>query len=1027
MVDGRLTVEQIKANVENKVWGQDHDIFLGANARVTTLPYNKPRILNELDLLEASTQHTVKTIKINDRDRYVAIFLDESQGIIFEINPPHSSDAAMNVTVKDVVKATLTINEISFLERPLTDYLQDNGGIPGRGDFKRASENKLGRRFVAAKVAYIFGTADREFIQKIYEFLPIVDSSDSISWAYNAISVLSQSLHGDREVAKNALRRAVEIYRLDAAMTSDELKKFQGTGYSWSLSYNASTQSFKALLVGEDSEGNVGPIWTNEEVYTQPEYATFGAPNGHVVSVHEKDKSRFVTDPLMSVAALENTMAKLQKFCQEHGLDMSNIRSVVPANQQHEVVYMTKQAAEPFELTAGKPVWEQFRDRNFLASKYSAIWRDESTTKQGEALVAHFGGQDQLLNQTGSPFQGRFAGGHMLQESQEQPAQWKRTYRILPGSGFLNFVLTGDLANSFMDPGESVSSHLVQVRKPLEYLPNLNRIIPGIEEKLPKIKPSNTAVGTISTFWTKYGLSPETIVVNGTGDNPPQLVGFGMTDEGTAMSLGTSFTLFANIKSLKALEKVLLKSKIGNVMGTAYGKWMKLICFQNGGLALQDIRDKYITDQEAIDLLNEKNAQAAERYTVAQLEGMDPASKEKLIGPSKWEIFERLLKETEPGNGGSMMITQNKNESVVDIKYEEGKYHSRDLVFSPENRAKVLRAAAEGQIYFLKYLADKIGLDIKTINLGGGVARNRSIRQIIADIFGVKVYVLEGNVEPVTMGAAITAWKVAYDKTHKKPISWKSAARNLAKLEEVPINPIPQNVVVYQGFLPKFGKMVEEARDEAMKGTPKTGWDQNETIDLKFLLKHPPLDDLPVLSAVIAGLRLDALADLWDKYESWEIRVKWINGRTQVVRSIDTETIATDMTRSIRQIGPNGKLEFSGNFKNPTPSHQPTPEIKPGSLKRHSKKTGDDMALNINQTPLAKSPSEVEGGIDLSQQDSAMHIVKDANGGVTVDVDPALIARVEREGMLEVDPVIISMRPADIQSLFGINVPISTP
>ncbi len=59
------------------------------------------------------------------------------------------------------------------------------------------------------------------------------------------------------------------------------------------------------------------------------------------------------------------------------------------------------------------------------------------------------------------------------------------------------------------------------------------------------------------------------------------------------------------------------------------------------------------------------------------------------------------------------------------------------------------------------------------------------------------------------------------------------------------------------------------------------------------------------------------------------------------------------------------------------------------------------------------------GGIDLSQQGAALHIEKDANGGVKVDVDPALIARVEREGMPEVIPVIINMQPADMRSLFG--------
>lgn len=69
--------------------------------------------------------------------------------------------------------------------------------------------------------------------------------------------------------------------------------------------------------------------------------------------------------------------------------------------------------------------------------------------------------------------------------------------------------------------------------------------------------------------------------------------------------------------------------------------------------------------------------------------------------------------------------------------------------------------------------------------------------------------------------------------------------------------------------------------------------------------------------------------------------------------------------------------------------------------------------------------SAMRGGIDLSQQDAAMHVTKDANGGVKVDVDPALIARVERYGLSEVDPVIIGMRPADIQAIFGVKLLVS--
>jgi len=80
-----------------------------------------------------------------------------------------------------------------------------------------------------------------------------------------------------------------------------------------------------------------------------------------------------------------------------------------------------------------------------------------------------------------------------------------------------------------------------------------------------------------------------------------------------------------------------------------------------------------------------------------------------------------------------------------------------------------------------------------------------------------------------------------------------------------------------------------------------------------------------------------------------------------------------------------------------------------------------DFAMaTADKAVVAKQPSWVQGGIDLSEQDSALQVTKDANGGVRVDVDPALIAHVEREGMSEVDPVIVRMQPADMQTVFGV-------
>jgi hypothetical protein len=66
----------------------------------------------------------------------------------------------------------------------------------------------------------------------------------------------------------------------------------------------------------------------------------------------------------------------------------------------------------------------------------------------------------------------------------------------------------------------------------------------------------------------------------------------------------------------------------------------------------------------------------------------------------------------------------------------------------------------------------------------------------------------------------------------------------------------------------------------------------------------------------------------------------------------------------------------------------------------------------------------INGGIDLSEEGGILHIEKDAQGGVKINIDPAMIARIEREGVSELIPVIISMRPTNAQSLFGLKASI---
>ncbi|MBF0511587.1 MAG: hypothetical protein HQL13_04570 [Candidatus Omnitrophica bacterium] len=114
-------------------------------------------------------------------------------------------------------------------------------------------------------------------------------------------------------------------------------------------------------------------------------------------------------------------------------------------------------------------------------------------------------------------------------------------------------------------------------------------------------------------------------------------------------------------------------------------------------------------------------------------------------------------------------------------------------------------------------------------------------------------------------------------------------------------------------------------------------------------------------------------------------------------------------------------------------SNTPGLEYQGNGVWRKQKPNGDTAmsvennamsGLTLSHRALAQT---LDGGIDLSQQDSAMHITKDANGGVKVTVDKAFMAQVEREGLRRAVPVIIYTQLADMKSLYPAAISVSMP
>jgi len=283
--------------------------------------------------------------------------------------------------------------------------------------------------------------------------------------------------------------RSVQVTELPAMSearrtTSPEILKLRGTGHSWTLGIDASTQSMTFEMISTDPESE-GIIWRHQELYEGKKYKKYGAPEGHIDAIQKKDEDRYLTDPLMVAKAFETNMAELKKWGVQNGLDMSNIKAISPGAQQHATVYLTKAAKKAFSKGSSRKVFQQMKDGNYLAWEHSPIWRDGSTEKQAARLTAHprFGDRAALVRRTGSGAELRFPAVQADKFREDHPEKWKNTYKILNMTAFIGYLLSGK-AEFPWDPGDATPSNLVDVETG-EWLPNLNEIIPGIEAKLP--------------------------------------------------------------------------------------------------------------------------------------------------------------------------------------------------------------------------------------------------------------------------------------------------------------------------------------------------------------------------------------------------------------------------------------------------------------------------------------------------------------------------------------------------------------
>jgi len=445
------------------------------------------------------------------------------------------------------------------------------------------------------------------------------------------------------------------------------------------------------------------------------------------------------------------------------GLDLSRLRAVSGSGQQHGSVYLTADGVGAIgRLDARRPLVDQLSGA--FARERSPIWMDSSTAAECRAIEQAVGGAAALARLTGSRAFERFTGPQIRKFAAADPTGYARTARIHLVSSFLASLLAG--GDAAIDTADGAGMNLMDLARGIWAPAALAATAPDLASRLPALTPPWTVAGRLAPYWTeRYGFPPAKAVV-WSGDNPCSLVGTGITRPGrVAISLGTSDTLFGCLDAPRVDP-----SGAGHVFGAPTGDWMTLVCFKNGSLARERVRDAH---------------------------GLD------------WEGFARALAATPPGNRGRLMLPWFEPEITPPVLSPGVRRFGLEAADAPGN----VRAVVEAQMLAMKIHSRWMGAPVDTIHATGGASANRAILQVMADVFAAAVLPLEvGN--SACLGAALRAYH-ADEVSEGRAIGWDEVTAGFVEpAEDRRVTPDREASAIYAGLERDYAAREAEALRE---------------------------------------------------------------------------------------------------------------------------------------------------------------------------------------------------------------------
>lgn len=503
------------------------------------------------------------------------------------------------------------------------------------------------------------------------------------------------------------------------------------------LGLDSSTQSLSSILLDLDT----GEILDDRSLNFDETLPQYGTTNG---VLRHSDPTVVHSSPLMWANALDLLFQQMK----HEGLPLGDILAISGSGQQHGSVYMTTLAEKQLsEMDLNGTLADNLA--RVLSRPTSPVWMDSSTSTECDEIRKALGGRQGAVTATGSDVTERFSGPQIRKFSVEEPGAYKQTGHIGLVSSLGSTLVAGQI--SPIDPGDGAGMNLMDIDAMTWHAGALEATAPELRTKLPPIAPANTILGVVNPYLVlKYGVNPSAKAVIWSGDNPCSLIGTGLVKPGmTAISLGTSDTLFGAMSACKTDPR-----GEGHVFGSPAGGYMSLICFKNGSLARENVKDTY---------------------------GLD------------WDQFSAALRDTPVGNNGALMLPWFDPEIVPKVLTPG--VRRKDL--DENDAAANCRAVVEAQMMSMRLHSEWMGDKPQCIYATGGASANQEILQIMADVFDAPVYRQE-TANGAALGAALRAAH-AWTENTKGSADWEAIVGPFTQpVASSKVSPNPEAVALYE-------------------------------------------------------------------------------------------------------------------------------------------------------------------------------------------------------------------------------------